>query len=1090
MPHRKKRAWPRGLVCSGLALALLLSAPLAAGTASAAPAGGAASTNTGSGSDKGPVGWDIYRHLDQLAQIPSGVTTKQFSSFDRTGGNGDFNRCLRTMAGGGCVLAEADGAGEIDNIWSTKNGGDVTSTGNISIVLDGRTVVHAAFQDVVDGKLGAPFVYPLVANADQSSGGVNINVPMPYRASMLVYTDQDPNYYHVTYRGFADAVGVSTFDPNDKANDVIAMLRAAGTKDPKPAAPGARTASDSFSLKPGQSTTLANLNGPGTISALRLRIPQLVGAPPPDNTSDDGRAFGSGGDSQFTVKIDPNNTGVRLTRRLDAGIGHQSAQVLVDGVAVATWAPLPVAGSCRWVDQSVDLPASATAGKSSITIRNQFTSSDLDFNEFVYWADSTVGGQPVRTDTVDVGPSHTADEAAHGYSITGQTWEGSNNFCYTPPSTDESAITASDDVLSNARVRITFDGQRTVDAPLGEFFGSGLGEDPVHALMYGMDTAADGWYSAWWPMPYRDRATVTLYNGSSQRITSGDSQVTSAPSASSALGLAPAGDEGYFHTTSNAGPTTAGADHIFVSASGHGKFVGVTDTMRGLPGQGRGYLEGDERVYTDGNASPQIHGTGTEDFYEGGWYFNRDVFTNPFNGEPGHETGNDGCPANADCTGTYRQMIADAVPFSTQLTFGIEHGGVDDVAADYSSTAFWYGQDTDTQRLSDTVDVGNQASENAHSYTSTQLGTATTLTGTYEGNNGTPAPVTDDLRPATTAVSFRLSVAGDNQGVTLRRRSDQANAGQSVTVSVDGGPAGTWLQPLGNSTHRWLDDTFAVPASLTSGKDSITVTLTPVAGAPAWTAARYQALSTVPAFADHQAPARVGGLTANGGQDNSVRLSWTEPADNVGIDHYEVYASRSATFTDGPATLVGTTTTTGFTHAGLALSETWHYRVVAVDAAGNRSSASATVSATTGDTVRVEGESMVPALSSTAPVVTQGTCCGVTWSGGAQLWFKGTKAGDTATLRFTVPTTGRYDLTSVLTKAPDYGIVTAAVDGTGVGNAFDGYATGVVVAPPVDEGQLNLAAGAHTLTLTLTGKNAAATNYLVGLDYLDLHLVG
>jgi hypothetical protein len=1075
----------------------VLAAPLTAGPANAAPAaagtsGAAATAGHPGGGDtagKGPVGWDIYRHLDQLAQLPTGVSTDQFSSFDRSGGNGDFNRCLTTTADGSCVLAQASGAGEIDNIWSTKDGGDVTSTGDITIVLDGRTVVHAPFQDVVDGKLGAPFVYPLVANADQSSGGVNVNVPMPYRTSMLVYTDHDPNYYHVTYRRFADATGVATFDPTDPANDVIAMLKAAGTRDPKPAARDAKTAAHTFTLKPGQSTTLADLHGPGTISALRLRLPQLVGAPAPQNTNDDGRAFGAGGDSQFTLKIDPANTGVRLTRRLDATIGHQSAQVLVDGVAVATWAPLPVAGACRWVDQSVDLPASATAGKSSITIRNQFVSSDLDFNEFEYWADSTVGGQPVRTDTLDLGPSHTADESAHGYSIVAQTWEGSNNFCYQAPGGDDAAVTASDDVLSNARVRITFDGQRTVDAPLGEFFGSGLGENPVRALMYGMDTAADGWYSAWWPMPYRDRATVVLYNGSAQSIGSANSQVTSAPSAGSANALSPAGDEGYFHTTTNSGPTTPGADHIFLSTSGHGKFVGVTDTMQGLPGQGRGYLEGDERVYTDANATPQIHGTGTEDFYEGGWYFNRDVFTDPLNGEPGHETGDNGCPANADCTGTYREMIADAVPFNTQITFGIEHGGTDDVAANYSSTAYWYGQNTDRQVLSDTLDVGNQASEHAHGYPGGSAA-ATTLTSTYEGDNGPPAPVSDDLRSTGSPVSFRLAVSGDNQGVVLRRRSDQADANQSAAVSIDGKPAGTWLQPLGDPTHRWLDDTFAVPPALTKGKHSITVTLSPTAGAPAWSAARYQALSVVAAFTDRQAPGRISALHATGGPDNAVRLSWPEPVDNVGVNHYEVYASRHATFTDTASTLVGTSATTGFTHGALALSETWYYRVVAVDAAGNRSAASNTVSARTGDTVKVEGESMVPPRSSTAPVVTQGTCCGVTWSGGAQLWLQATKAGDSATLQFTVPTTGRYDLTAVLTRAGDYGIVQAAVDGQAAGAPFDGYGTGVVVAPPVDEGQLDLAAGAHTLTLTLTGKNAASTNYLVGLDYISLQMVG
>jgi hypothetical protein len=1089
MPPRQTRNWLHAIRGAGLA-AIVLTIPLVVtGPASAAPrqADPRPSADPRQSADKGPIGWDTYRHLDRLAEIPRGVQTKQFSSFDRAGGNGDFDRCLATTANG-CVLAEVSGAGEIDNIWSTKNGGDVTSTGNITIELDGKTVLHAPFQDVVDGKLGAPFVYPLVANADQSSGGVNINVPMPFRSHMRVYTDHDPNYYHVTYRSFADAVGVTAFDRSDQALDVIATMKAAGTKDPKPAQADARTTARGFQLAPGSTTRLADVDGPGAISALRLQIPQLVGPPPTATVADDGRAFGAGGSSQFTVAINPNNTGVRLTRRLDASIGHQSAHIMVDGVAVADWPPLSQAGGCHWVDQSVDLPASATAGKSSITIRNQFVSSDLDFNEFAYWVDSSVNGQVTRTDTVDLGPAHTADEASHAYAIVKQTWQGSNTFCY-PPSTQESAaVIASDDVLHNARLRISFDGQRTVDAPLGEFFGSGLGEYQVRALMYGMDTSANGWYSAWWPMPYRDHATVELYNGSQHTITSGTAEVTSARSARWALALSPIGGAGYFRATSNSGPTTPGSDHIFLHAAGHGKFVGVTQTMQG-PGS-RGYLEGDERVYTDGAHSPQIYGTGTEDFYEGGWYFNREVFTNPFNGESSHEPGVNGCPAGSDCTGVYRQMLADAVPFNSQITFGIEHGGVDDVQADYASTAYWYGQPSDTQALTDTLDVGNAASEQAHRYTSTVPGPVASLTNTYEGSNGTPAPVTDDLRATSAPVTFTVSVAKYNDGVALRRRSDQTNAFQSAIVTVDSTNAGTWLQPLGNGTHRWLDDTYPLPAALTAGKTSVTVTLTPTAGAPAWSAARYEALSSVAAFVDGQAPTAVSGLTAAGGADNAIALSWSPSTDNVGVEHYDVYASRDAAVPVGAATLVGSATGTAFAHTGLALKETWHYRVVAVDAAGNRAQPSATVSATTGDTLVVQGESM-PTVTSTAPVIAQGDCCGIAWSAGAQLWFQATKAGDQATLRFTVPTAGVYALSTVRTQARDYGIVTTAIDGATIGTAFDGYhAPNVVLTAPIAEGTMNLGAGTHTLTLAVTGKNPAATGYLVGLDYLTLHLAG
>src|SRR5438270_12792313 len=106
-----------------------------------------------------------------MPEIPSGVHEHEFSSYDRTGGNDDgFNgtySCL-SVASDGCVIAQSSGPGEIDSIWFTRNEGDVTATGNIRIELDGRTVLDAPLQLAVNGDLGPPFAYPLVANADLS----------------------------------------------------------------------------------------------------------------------------------------------------------------------------------------------------------------------------------------------------------------------------------------------------------------------------------------------------------------------------------------------------------------------------------------------------------------------------------------------------------------------------------------------------------------------------------------------------------------------------------------------------------------------------------------------------------------------------------------------------------------------------------------------------------------------------------------------------------------------------------------------------------------------------------------------------------
>jgi hypothetical protein len=86
-------------------------------------------------------------------------------------------------------------------------------------------------------------------------------------------------------------------------------------------------------------------------------------------TEDDGRTIG--GHSEFTVRIDPRNDGVRLRRRFDQVRPGQRARVSVDGVTVAE-RPWYFAGgnpSFRWRDEDFEIPPSYTRGKSEIRIR-------------------------------------------------------------------------------------------------------------------------------------------------------------------------------------------------------------------------------------------------------------------------------------------------------------------------------------------------------------------------------------------------------------------------------------------------------------------------------------------------------------------------------------------------------------------------------------------------------------------------------------------------------------------------------------------------------------------------------------------------
>jgi hypothetical protein len=830
-----------------LSTATVLAAPACA----AAPPGVTAAAVT---LPPGPSGWDSYRHIDAFAQLRSGEQTREFSSFDRAGGNDDgFNgtySCLRVTDG--CVIAERSGAGEISSIWFTRDYGVVAATGWIRIELDGQTVLNAQLQDVVDGRVGAPFVWPLVGNGDDTAGGAVIKVPMPYRHSMRITVQHNPYFYHVDYRVFASADGVSTFNPGDPAQDVIDRLRAFGLSDPKPPAPGAHTNRTVVDVPAGATRPVGDLYGSGRITQLRVQLPQVSVSP---RAGDDGRAFGAGGGSAFTVRIDPANQGVRLVRRFDPMIGNQQAAVLVDGQPVGTWSNGPAQPAGSWDVQTIELPPALTAGKSVLHVTNRFVSSDLDVNEFRYDVHSKVGGEWTRTDVMDVGPGHPGEEQAHGYTITAPTWQGSRVYRYSW--IDPATVSQSDAVLAGARLRITFDGHPTVDAPIGEFFGTGLGKYDVMNLMSSVDGASDGWYTSWWPMPYGQHATVEIVNGSGVPINGAVVEVTSAADSSVASDLR-TGTLGYFNATHHEGEPASGADYTFLDTKGTGVFYGVTQSMRGLISASSGvpdnqpkslaevnrraYLEGDERAFVDGAASPAWQGTGTEDFYESGWYF-RDgtTYEMPLAGNPAYELDGDGC--QNDCTGAYRLMVPDAVSFSTGLRFGIEHGPVDDAPVDYSSTAYWYGQAATTLRQSDVVDTTNAAGRSAHGYTA-QGETSGTLTSTFEGDDR-PVQVTGGVTSATGPIQFKAAVDPANSGVRLTRTGDQNQAYQSADVFVDGKPVGTWLEPLGNQSSRWLDDSFEIPATFTAGKSSVQVTLAPTGGAPAWSAARYQVLSRV-----------------------------------------------------------------------------------------------------------------------------------------------------------------------------------------------------------------------------------------------------
>jgi hypothetical protein len=85
------------------------------------------------------------------------------------------------------------------------------------------------------------------------------------------------------------------------------------------------------------------------------------------------------GEANFTMALDPNNVGAFLRRTFDYCMPNQRANIYVDGHFAGTWYSAGVSTSIDidghrrcWRDEEFPLPASLTAGKSSVRVRVVF----------------------------------------------------------------------------------------------------------------------------------------------------------------------------------------------------------------------------------------------------------------------------------------------------------------------------------------------------------------------------------------------------------------------------------------------------------------------------------------------------------------------------------------------------------------------------------------------------------------------------------------------------------------------------------------------------------------------------------------------
>ena len=255
--------------------------------------------------------------------------------------------------------------------------------------------------------------------------------------------------------------------------------------------------------------------------------------------------------------------------------------------------------------------------------------------------------------------------------------------------------------LKKLVLHMYWDGEATpsVETPLGDFFGLGLGDYYVFESTP-LSVAPSHALNCFFPMPFQKHARITVTNMGQQKVDAFyfniDFQLLPQP-------LPP--DTMYFHAQYRQASPNRGVisdwkdngdprvndlknlngqdNYVWLEAAGRGHFVGVT--MSVLQNQDFWWGEGDDMFFVDGASQPTISGTGSEDYFLGAYDFGGRPFSFATYGAPVVGEERAGGRSSA-----YRFHLDSPITFSKSLRATIEHGHANARSDNYFSVAYWY----------------------------------------------------------------------------------------------------------------------------------------------------------------------------------------------------------------------------------------------------------------------------------------------------------------------------------------------------------------------------------------------------------------
>lgn len=394
-------------------------------------------------------------------------------------------------------------------------------------------------------------------------------------------------------------------------------------------------------------------------------------------------------------------------------------------------------------------------------------------------------------------PGATSDELTSGATLALLRREGAGTVL-------SARIQVDRERWDDVRLSIAFDGEVTVDLPIAEFFAADTADQlrPL-GLLAGVD--ALGAFYTRLPMPYRRGVEVSV------RLRDGaDARPVAIRHLFHVDETLPREDAGTLRTQRHVGCPTRpeiDGDEVLLRHEGSGRLVGLAAWMSGDGvREGGYYLEGDERLYVDGSVQPSWYGTGVEDLFNGGFYFDRGAYAGPLAGAPlRHSGGVD------DATSMYRWFLADAPRWRRSIVYKLENGAWGDEPLCLRTVAFYYAKAEPTQEIVAALQLGDADAEAAAGYRRGSDARCAVQEALFGDEPATSRSA--QVCRATTPSRFTLSLPRHGTAFRLRRTFDAGVEGQAAEIFVNGVRVGAWPDTQANPARRWsqADVDFALP---------------------------------------------------------------------------------------------------------------------------------------------------------------------------------------------------------------------------------------------------------------------------------------